>query len=336
MLENENTIQEFDCVNGQIPEQIIDTVKPLVLRGLVANWPLRMLGLESRQKVTHYLLQHYQGRPVNVAMGGPEIAGRVFYNEDFSGFNYQSVKMDLAAMLAKIEQCSQQPSPETVYMASTNVDQWLPGLRETNDISIPGVDPLVSIWMGNQTRIGAHYDMPDNIACSVVGRRQFTLFPPEQIVNLYPGPIDLAPGGQAISLVDFHNPDYKKHPNFRVAQDVALVVNLEPGDAIYIPSMWWHHVASFEDLNILVNYWWRQTPAYMGTPMHTIQHALLTLKSLPVEQRRAWREVFNYYIFDQTPETHAHIPEKGLGMLGEMDENLARQLRALMINQLNR
>jgi hypothetical protein len=74
----------------------------------------------------------------------------------------------------------------------------------------------------------------------------------------------------------------------------------------------------------------------MGTPMHTIQHALLTLKSLPIEQRSAWQEVFNYYIFDQTPETHAHIPEKGLGMLGEMDESLARQLRALMINQLNR
>jgi hypothetical protein len=331
-----STIKQFHCADNEVSNDIIGATEPIVLRQLVANWPLTELGLVSNQKVVDYLLGYYQNRPVNVAMGGPEIDGRIFYNEDFSGFNYQSLKMNLAAMLAKIEQCAQQSNPETVYMASTNIDQWLPGLRGANDINIPGVDPLVSIWMGNQTRIGAHYDMPDNIACAVVGRRQFTLFPPDQIVNLYPGPIDLAPGGQAISLVDFDNPDYEKYPNFRAAQDVALVVTLEPGDAIYIPSMWWHHVASLEDLNILVNYWWRQTPAYMGTPMHTIQHALLTLKSLPIEQRSAWQEVFNYYIFDQTPETHAHIPEKGLGMLGEMDESLARQLRALMINQLNR
>ena len=118
-----------------------------------------------------------------------------------------------------------------MYMASTMVDQWLPGFRKENDIDVPGADPLVSIWMGNRSRIGAHYDLPDNIACSVIGRRRFTLFPPDQISNLYPGPLDFSPGGQAISVVDFHNPDYQRFPKFRSALENAQLAELEPGDA---------------------------------------------------------------------------------------------------------
>ena len=37
-----------------------------------------------------------------------------------------------------------------------------------------------------------------------------------------------------------------------------MVADLEPGDAIYIPALWWHAVQATGELNVLVNYWWNE------------------------------------------------------------------------------
>jgi hypothetical protein len=74
----------------------------------------------------------------------------------------------------------------------------------------------------------------------------------------------------------------------------------------------------------------------MTTPMSTLHHALLTIRRLPPSQRAAWKEIFNHYIFESNDETNAHIPEQAQGILGAMDEDLARKLRSLVLNQLNR
>ena len=195
---------------------------------------------------------------------------------------------------------------------------------------------LASIWIGNKCRISAHFDLPSNIACCAVGRRTFTLFPPDQVANLYPGPIDFAPGGQPISTVDFKKPDYKKFPRFKEALKNALVAELEPGDAVIVPSMWWHHVESFDDLNVLVNYWWRESPKYMGNPSAVLNHALMAMRQLPDDQKQAWKQMLDYYIFENDENSHSHIPEDALGILSPMDESNARKIRTMVLNQLNR
>ena len=113
------------------------------------------------------------------------------------------------------------PSPPSLYIGSTNVDHWLPGFREQNDFPIRHLEPLVSIWIGNQSRVSAHYDFPSNIACVVAGHRRVILFPPDQLPNLYVGPLDFTPAGQPISLVDFCAPDYERFPKFREAVKTA-------------------------------------------------------------------------------------------------------------------
>lgn len=337
MLTIDKKIKEITgCSANDIPEHILTATEPLVLKGLVAHWPIVQAGAKSVRNAADYLTRFYQNKPVTAAVGAPENKGRIFYNDDLSGFNYQSHSTNLNSLLDKICQHQNDTAPPTIYVASTLVDTWLPGFRDANDITLSAPNPLVSIWMGNRSRIGAHYDLPDNMACNVVGRRRFTLFPPEQLGNLYSGPLDVAPGGVPISLVDFHQPDYAKFPKFRQALAAAQVAELEPGDAIFIPSMWWHHVESLDAFNVLVNYWWRQSPSYMSTPMNTLYHALLTIRDLPPDQKQAWQGIFEHYVFNADEHTNAHIPKNSQGFLAPIDEDMARKLRALLLNKLNR
>ena len=337
MLEINRKIREIEgCRPDSLSDDILYSKEPLVLRGLTAGWPMVAAAKQSSAELTAYILQFDSGQPLTAYTGGPDIDGRIFYNDDLTGFNFDRLRLPLAEVFEKLHQYSSEAQPPVLYVGSTMVDSWLPELRRDKDLILDGYDPLVSIWIGNRSRIAAHYDFPTNIACSVAGRRRFTLFPPEQLENLYVGPIDFTPAGQSISLVDFANPDYAAHPKFREALKAAQVIELEPGDAILIPSMWWHHVESLEALNVLVNYWWRNTPAYMGTPINVLQHALMGIRDLPVEQREAWREIFDYYVFNAEAENFEHIPEPVRGVLNRLDEATARQIHSLLLNKFKR
>src|SRR5688572_7776297 len=257
--------------------------EPVVLKGLVAQWPLVQAGLRSRHEAMNYLRSFYNGKTVGTSRGDPQIKGRLFYNADYTQLNFLSQRAPLDHVLMDIEKHIEDDRPPTNYIASTTIDACLPGFRRDNDLPFAqqGFEPLASIWIGNRTIASCHYDAPNNLACVAVGQRRFTMFPPEQIANLYPGPLEPTPGGQAVSVVDFDAPDFGRYPRFREALASAQTAVLEPGDAIFIPSLWWHHVQGLEAFNVLVNYWWNSAPAYIPTPMHALYHALWTIRDRP-------------------------------------------------------
>ncbi|MEK8052909.1 cupin-like domain-containing protein [Ideonella sp. DXS22W] len=330
-----------------LPEDVLTSTQPLLLRGMVAHWPITQAalqpGLQGGRAAADYLRGFGAESAVGVLLGQPEIGGRFFYNDTLTGLNFRREGGRLGRVLDALMQLAAvppgSPPPPALYVGSTSVDTCLPGFRAANDLSDPAFqarDPLVSIWLGNRTRIAAHFDLPDNIACVVAGRRRFTLFPPEAVGDLYVGPLDLTPAGQAISLVDMAAPDFERHPRFANALAVAQVAEMGPGDAIFIPSLWWHQVEALEPFNVLVNYWWRQSPEQMDSPMATLLHALLTLRELPPAQREAWRALFNHYVFDATADTAAHIPPHARSVLAPMDATGAQALRQQLIKRLTR
>lgn len=319
-----------------LPDRVLESSEPLVLRGLVSQWPLVQAARESASAARRYLLGFYRDATVGAMLGMPDIEGRFFYNEDLSGFNFKSVKIRLDAVLDEIERHAGDPHPPSIYVGSTTIDTALPGLREHNDLDLGSRNALASIWIGNRTRIAAHHDLPDNLACVTAGRRRFTLFPPEQLANLYVGPLDLTPAGQAISLVDFANPDLRRFPKFSEALKEARVAELAPGDAIFIPSMWWHHIEALEAFNVLVNYWWRQSPAWMDAPISALMLSIMTVRDLPPAQRAAWQNLFRHYVFEADEHTAAHIPEKARWSLGPLNADAVREMRTRLLARLNR
>jgi hypothetical protein len=308
--------------------------EPLLLRGLVRQWPL--VAAARAGQASAYLRRFYRDATVTAMLGAPAIDGRFFYNEDLSGFNFAPLRVRLDKVLDELDKHADSDPAPAIYVGSTTIDTCLPGLRAHNDIDLGGRDALASIWIGNRTRIAAHYDVPDNIACVAAGRRRFTVFPPGQLDNLYVGPLDFTPAGQAISLVDFRRPDLARHPRFARALEHAQVAELEPGDAIFIPSMWWHHVEALEPFNVLVNYWWRGVPDYVDTPTSALLLAMMTIRGLPPEQRAAWQTQFRHYVFEADDASVEHIAASARGMLAPLDDDATRVLRAQLLKKLNR
>lgn len=337
MLAISNNVRELTGVDPRaLPDDVLRSTQPLVLKGLVADWPMVRAGLESSRSAIAYIRKFYRDATVGALLGAPEIEGRFFYNDDLSGFNFKPVKLKLDVMLDEVERHKDAAKPPAIYVGSTTVDTCLPGFRDENDLGFGDRQPLVSIWLGNRTRIAAHHDLPDNIACVVAGHRRFTLFPPEQLENLYIGPLDFTPAGQAISLVDFTQPDLQRYPKFAEAVKHAQVATLDPGDAIFIPSMWWHHIEALDTFNVLVNYWWRQSPAFMDSPISALMLAIMTVRDLPKAQRDAWFNLFRHYVFEADETTAAHIPESARRALSPMDADIVRDIRARLLQRLNR
>src|SRR5688572_30813562 len=337
MLPMASAIEEIAGVDPQsLPDELLTRTQPAVLRGLVSSWPVARAGRESAAATDAYLRRFYKDATVNAMLGAPDIGGRFFYSDDLTGFNFKPVRIRLDAVLDEIARQSSAEIPPAIYVGSTTVDTCLPGFRAENDLAFGSRQPLVSIWLGNCTRIAAHHDLPDNIACVVAGRRRFTLFPPEQLENLYIGPLDFTPAGQAISLVDFARPDLQRFPKFAEAARHAQVAELAPGDAIFIPSMWWHHIEALDRLNVLINYWWRQSPAYMDSPIGALMLAIMSVRDLPKAQRDAWQNLFRHYVFEADENTAIHIPEQARRVLSPLDAEAVREIRARLLQRLNR
>lgn len=323
------------------PAALLADGRPTIVRGLAGDWPLVAAGRQGMDAAIAYLKRFDGGRPVVAYTGDPSIRGRFFYREDGSGLNFEAGRVPLGDFLDRVAAAAGEATPPALYMGSTDLDLYLPGLRAENDLALPAPPadhdpPLVSIWIGNRTIAQTHYDMSNNLAACVAGRRRFTLFPPDQVANLYPGPLEPTPGGQVVSMVDLAAPDLDRYPRFADALAAAEVAALEPGDVLFYPALWWHHVEALERFNILVNYWWNETPAHSDTPMTTLLHAILSLRDRPPAEKAAWRAMFDHYVFGDPAAAAAHLPAAVRGELGPLDPRAARRLRAKIADRLNR
>jgi Cupin-like domain len=320
-----------------IRREVFTSGRPCVLRALVQDWPAVAAGRRSSAAAVQYLTGFDSGKPVDAIMTPPEVEGRIFYNDTMSGFNFLRNRLPIAQVAEQVLRYSRFDRPPAVAAQSALIAECLPGFAAEN--SLPVLDARVQprIWLGNAITTPTHLDEWNNIGCVISGRRRFTLFPPEQIVNLYIGPLDFAPTGAPMSLVPLHAPDFVRFPKFREALAAAVSAELAPGDAIFIPALWWHHVESLEPFNLLVNYWWHAAGGHeIGGPggFDSVLFAMLNLRSMPAATRAAWRALFEHYVFNADEGVASHIPEQRRGVLGDLSAEGAERLRMQLAQRL--
>jgi hypothetical protein len=307
--------------------------EPVVIRGLVSDWPIVAAAAQGVAAAGSFLQSIYSGAPMKVARGDPAIRGKFFYGEDMRSVNFERIEMSFDAAMQQLQAEAQRAEPASIFLQSLPVEQFFPRFVEQQRLAVLDASIAPRIWIGNALTVQTHFDLLKNIACLVAGRRRFTLFPPEQLPNLYIGPLDFTPSGVPVSMARLEAPDFEQFPRFRIALDHARVVDMLPGDALYIPFAWWHHVESQAPFNILVNYWWADSRPALN-PFGSLLHAIAALREMPENERAVWRNLFDYYVFKTGGEPLAHLRPEHRGMMGEMSAQRIAEIKAILQQQL--
>jgi hypothetical protein len=330
-----SSVSEWHNVDAQtFRERIFPGNQPAILRGAVAGWRAVAEGQKSPQATVDYLLSLEQGGPLPLLMAPPAIKGRFFYRDDLRSPNFERRTAPLAAGLHALLAHLADPNPPAIFMEAAGVLDCLPTFTRFHKLELLDASIPPRIWIGNAVTVQTHYDLYSNIACVVAGRRRFTQFPPEQLPNLYPGPMDVTLAGVPVSMVRLEDPDYTRYPRFRIALEHAQVAELGPGDALFIPYAWWHRVESLAALNVLVNYWWNDSKPPLS-PLDCLLHAIFALRDLPIEQRAVWRNLFDYYAFQTSGDPIGYLPPEIRGLMGERGEQALRTVKMLLVRSLS-
>jgi hypothetical protein len=330
------TAEWRDVDADRFRNEIYPLDRPAVLRGLVNDWPAVREGRKSPQSLCDYIKSFDLGRPIQTAVGPPEIKGRLFYNDGITGFNYERVHETFQAAIARILSNLDNNAPPAVYAGAVSTTEGFPGFAKENTLALVNASVVSRIWAGNAVTAPTHYDTSDNIACVVSGHRRCTFFPPEQLVNLYVGPLEFTPAGQPTSLVKVGAPDLARYPRYAQALAAAETTDLGPGDAVFIPNMWWHNIESLDPFNILVNYWWYDGSRGPGTPFAALVYGILALRELPPSRREIWRRMFDYYVFQTDGDPVEHLPPERRGMLGRLTRQVVTAAKLWLQNELQR
>jgi hypothetical protein len=333
------TIAEYSALSPeQFFEQIAPAQKPIVIRGFASSWPVVASAKKTPVDFVTYLNTFYHGKKTKMLVAPPSANKRFYYNDDMTNINYISGEERVDLFLARLLELIDREVYPAISMQNTLTSEILPGLVDENRSDFfPELEPR--LWIGNEGIVSAHYDGSDNVACVIAGRRRFVLFPPEQTCHLYPGPLNFTPAGAPTSLVDLNDPNFARYPLFKLALAEAYSVELGPGDAIFIPMLWWHHVESLEKVNALMNYWWNGSSApnsVSPSPIDSLNLALLAMRDLNPLQREAWRCMFDHYLFHQELDPKSYIPEHQLHILGDLSAVYVRTIKDYFITKLQK
>jgi hypothetical protein len=304
--------------------RLIGLGEPAVLRGLVADWPATLAAKRGPTALDDYLRPFDRGAPVPVMEAPPAAASRFSYAADLREFSFTKRQRPFRETLDRIARAAAVPGGPTIAIQMLPLAELLPGFVAANAMPLLPVNAAPRLWLGGPVRTQTHNDRDHNLACVVAGRRRFLLFPPEQVANLYVGPLDRPP---PLSLVDPEAPDLARFPRFVEALANARVAHLGPGDALLLPRYWWHHVTSRDPYNAMVNYWWGECPLGLEDANTGFLVALLAFRHLPPADRRYWRAMLDTYVFADGDEGVAHIPPALRGALGTMPAHERAALR---------
>lgn len=307
--------------------------QPVVLRGLARDWPLVRAGRGEPAAAFQYLMQFDRGIGAKTMLGAPDLGGRFFYADDMLGYNFAVDTIPFAQVFAQVMALIDRPDPPAIYAGSNPVAEFLPGFDNANPLPLPVPDAAARIWIGNASHVAPHFDVSENIAVVALGRRRVTMFPPAQTANLYVGPLDVTIAGQPVSMVDIRQPDLSRYPRYAEAMAQALQADLEPGDAIYMPTMWWHCIEALDPANVLVNYWYNAPT--QSSPFAVLIHAMLAIRDLPETDKAAWQHWFDHFVFAANASAAAsHLPPHAQGVSGPPSPARAQGARNFVLRAL--
>ena len=205
--------------------------KPVVLKNFAKDW-------KAIEKWTpEYFIEKYANNEVKVYDGGFSKPGKSYMSK--------AKTMKFSDYLNSILYTG-----KDLRMFLYNIISNAPELRE--DVTLPPLmkgfsKKFLFMFFGPKdavTQIHYDIDMSHVFHTAIVGRKRFILFGQTESKKLYRHPFTIR------SYVDVDHPDFEKYPALKNAQGYEVI--LEPGETLFIPSGFWHHVV-YEDAGYAIS-----------------------------------------------------------------------------------
>lgn len=177
-------------------------------------------------------------------------------------FEFEKARLSLAEY---IERAVEADAPETMYWSGARVFELWPMLVDHIDLDRPdlfnqALMALPRMYIGPAGSFSPiHFDHAPNFTAQIVGRKRWVFYAPDQTEFLYRYPWHHFLGHFSTINTREKLEDFDRFPLFERAQAWEAVV--EPGDMIYVPPKWWHHVSSL-DPTISLHFFWKTWPQY--------------------------------------------------------------------------
>ncbi len=202
--------------------------EPRVWRGLVRHWPA----------VTRWTFEHLgnldRHRPVQVVQGNRETAAS------------QMVDTTWGQHLTALQHAGAVATDAVGHLKEFDLLRNFPALLHDVDLRphFPSKAVVSSqAWIGPaHARTGLHHDLLDNLAFTIRGRKRFHLAPPGTVESLR---LVSKKFDRWAKLSQVGVDELMATPCAKVTNAVQ-VIDLAPGDALFVPRGWWHEVVNLE------------------------------------------------------------------------------------------
>lgn len=205
-----------------------DPAKPVILSSLMADWP-------ATQKWNIDYLQRVAGEKIV-----PVYSSKPAKNKEHQHAPAHEIKLGEYLDLLK-------SGENDLRIFFYNILQGVPSLLKDfsyPDLGIKFFKRLPVLFVGGKgAKVQMHYDidLANLVLCHFGGAKKVLLIPPEQTPFIYKVPFSFS----ALHDVDFSQPDFEKYPALKKLQ--GYVAELKHGDALFIPSGYWHYII-YEDI----------------------------------------------------------------------------------------
>lgn len=195
--------------------------RPVIIKNFSSAWPA------STKWSMDFFIDKYGDNQVKVYDEGFGTPGK--------GYMSNAKIMRLGDYLQKLNQ-----GATTLRMFLYNIISHCPELKE--DVVLPKFTKGFSknfmfMFFGTQgsvTQLHYDIDMSHVFHTAFTGEKTFYLFSPTESKKLYQHPFTIR------SYVNVEEPDYVKYPRLRDV--VGYKVKLMPGETLFIPTGYWHHI----------------------------------------------------------------------------------------------
>ena len=242
-------------------EQLLKQKKPFIITNLSKDWKAsKVWTLDYFNEATGKNIIHYVSMDEDsfTKYGNGQIQKMPFSNfiqelkktMENSAKNAPHLKK-LYLIISRIAAHGNRPAPQ------------LPELLK--DIQVPGFIPIhrlwtVNLWVGGgNNKSNLHFDPDHNLLVPIKGTKELILISPSQTKFLYQ---NLNKNENRLqSKVNIFKIEREKWPD--IDRAFYYQTKVEEGEGLYIPSGWWHGVASSPGVNIAINFWWLPPPIHL-------------------------------------------------------------------------